>query len=392
MPFTVTIVLDKPAPSETFIQREIEPLRCRNWPIYTCFLHGGHTLLESALGKCPARYRWRFCKAACRRVLEELLHSPLTALRIIRRVPQIAHLIKLSAESGSRLLHAHFAGITADMVAIAAYALEVPWSCSVHAQDVFTVDSRQTRRRLRTAAGVTGCSQKAVDMVLAAGMSGARVVKIHHGLPLTEYPPRTTAPRQSSIFTAARLEAKKGLDTLLSACALLRDRGVEFACEIAGSGTLEADLRRLAQRLGVEKLVTFTGWLTAAETRSCVVAASVVALPSRRLTSGDSDGIANILLEAMALGTTVVTTDAGAATEVVVDGVSGVVVAPDDPAALADALAAVLECATLRANLTRAARRIIEERFDAAVTIQALESFFVKVSGLQSVDAGGGRL
>ncbi|MGI6390451.1 MAG: glycosyltransferase [Kiritimatiellia bacterium] len=85
---------------------------------------------------------------------------------------------------------------------------------------------------------------------------------------------------------------------------------------IAGSGPLERDLHALVRRLSLDTAVTFTGWLTQEEIRAHLLAARAVALPSRRTADGDRDGIANILLEAMALGTPVVTTEAGAAGEV----------------------------------------------------------------------------
>jgi glycosyltransferase involved in cell wall biosynthesis len=377
MPFPVTYLLDQLAPSETFIRRELEQLRRRNWPIYTRLLTGGVNPLRFALFSCPEGYRWRFFKAASARVAEEMLRAPGVACRILRRLPQAAHLVKLHVESDSRLLHAHFAGITADLASIVAKTTEQPWTCSVHARDVFTVTPARLRWRLRTAAGVCACSQQAADAVTAAGIPPEKVAVIHHGLPLNDFVYDTIQPDEA-IFTACRLEAKKGLDTLLHACALLVQRGTRFTCVIAGTGPLRDELRALHAKLSLDQTVYFADWLSQEETRSRIMDATVLALPSRRTADGDRDGIANILLEAMALGTPVVTTTAGAAAELIEDRQNGLLVPPDDPAALANALAEALASKELIIRLAKAARRTVEERFDASKTIQQLEGFFAR--------------
>jgi glycosyltransferase involved in cell wall biosynthesis len=379
MPFPVTYLLDRLAPSETFIQRELDQLRRRGWPVYTRLLKGGVNPLKFSLASCPQGLRWHFLKAACSRVFEELPRAPGTACRILRRLPQAAHLLKLLAESDSRLLHAHFAGIAADLAAIVAKAAGLPWTCSVHAHDVFTVPPPLLRRRLRTAAGIAACSRQAADAVTAAGIAPGKVALIHHGLPLNDYTFDTILP-DGVIFAAGRLEPKKGFDTLLDACALLVRRGKTFTCSIAGSGARMGALKRRIARLGLEQTVYLIGWQSQEEIQSRMMDATVLALPSRRARDGDRDGIANILLEAMALGTPVVTTAAGAAAEVIEDHRNGLLVPPDDPAALADALAEALSSKEMLLRLAKAARQTVEERFDASKTIRELGEFFTRAA------------
>lgn len=380
MPFPVTYLLDQLAPSETFIQRELEQLRRRNWPVFTRLLKDGAEQLKFSWPSCPASYRWRFFKAASARILEELPHAPATALRIVRRLPQVAHLIKKTADSDSRLIHAQFAGITADLASIAARALGRPWTCAVHAHDVFTASPKALFRRLRTAAGIVACSRQAADAVLAAGIGPDKVAVIHHGLPLNDFAFDTIQPDET-LFTACRLEHKKGLDTLLQACGLLLKRGLRFTCVIAGTGPDLDALKELQGKLGLAQTVFFVGWQSQEETRSRMMDASVLVLPSRRARNGDRDGIANILIEAMALGTPVVTTTAGAAGEVITDHLNGLLVPPDDPAALADALAQALTSKELLIRLAKAARLTVEEHFDGSKNIHRLEDFFTRAAG-----------
>lgn len=375
MPFPVTYLMDQPSPSETFVRRELEQLGDKNWPVFTRFLKGGSEALTFSLRSCPPALSWRFFRAASDRLSQEFTRSPVTACRILKRLPQVAHLIRTLAESDSQLIHAHFAGITADLAAIAARTLDLPWSCSVHAHDVFTCPPKLLSRRLRTATGITACSQQAADAVTGAGIPRERVTVIHHGLPLDDYPFVPGRP-DDRIFFAGRLEPKKGLDSLLHACALLMNRGRRLTCVIAGAGSCLEDLKQLTEKLGLSQSVDFVGWQSQAETRALLLGATLLALPSRRLNDGDRDGIPNILLEALALGTPVVTTSASAASEVIADSANGLLVPPDDPTGLANALDAALSAKDLLGRIAKAGRMTAEELFDGSKNIAQLEAFF----------------
>lgn len=381
MPFPITYLLDQLAPSETFIRRELEQLRRLNWPVHTRLLSGEVDTLAFSLSRCPEKHRLRFARAAAKRLLEEIARSPATACRILKRLPQAADLVKNAAATDSRLIHAQFAGITADLASIAAHTLGLHWTCAVHAHDVFTAPAARLRRRLHTASGIVACSRQAASAVLAAGIPPEKVDVIRHGLPLDEFPFSAARP-EGLIFTACRMEEKKGLDTLLHACACLVESGMPFTCVIAGNGPCLDSLKALCTRLKLEQHVRFAGWQTQEETRTRIRESTVLVLPSRRMADGDRDGIANVLLEAMALGTPVVTTTAGAAGEAVTDQVSGLLVPPDAPNALADALTAALTSKALAARLAQAARATVEAHFNVAENIRPLESFFTRAVGL----------
>ncbi len=380
MPFALIYLMDRQAPSETFIRRELEQLQSRDWPVQTLLLSGGPNRLRFALSGCPAGLRLRFCRAACARLTDELFRSPATALRIIKRLPQAADLVRTAAAAGSPLIHAQFAGITADLAAIAAATLNTAWSCSVHASDIYTAPAALTRRRLRSAAAVAACSRGVAEAVRAAGIPAERIQLIHHGLPLNDFP-LCTDRTEEFIFTACRLHRKKGLDTLIRACAILRDRGIATPCVIAGSGPERAALEKLRDALNLNDRITFKGWLSQEEIRSHIRRAALTVLASRRSAEGDRDGIANILIESLALGTPVVTTTAGSAAEIIENGRNGSLAEPDNDLALAEAMAKTLESAELRSRLIKEGRSTVETLFDGAVTIQQLEALFVRAAG-----------
>ncbi|MBP5321175.1 MAG: glycosyltransferase family 4 protein [Kiritimatiellae bacterium] len=378
--FPIVYLLDRLAPSETFIRREIDQLRDRGWPLDLRLVSGGDGRLRFACAACPPGYRVPFLRAAFRRFTALFRRSPLAAVRLARRLPQVADLVGVMVEREARLLHAHFAGITADMAAVAAAATGIPWSCSVHARDVFTVSPKLTACRLEPAAGVSACSRLAAEAVVAAGIPAGRIAVIHHGLRLNDFPYDTVFP-EGVFFTACRLEAKKGLDTLLQACAILKRRGKTFSCVIVGEGPLRAQLEALTERLNLRDRVDWIGWQSQEETRSLLMDAMLLVLPSRVMPDGDRDGIANIILEAMAIGTPVLTTTAGAAAEIITDGANGRLVPSDDADALAGALDEALSSKKRLMAMAQEARRTIEAQFDASRTTPQLEGFLHRMAG-----------
>ena len=96
---------------------------------------------------------------------------------------------------------------------------------------------------------------------------------------------------------------------------------------------------------------------------------------------GDRDGLPNVIMEAMSQELPVVATEAGAIGEVVVDGVTGRLVPPEDPAALAEALAELIRDPALRQAMGQAGRRRILERF-------AFEAGIARIAARFGLDAG----
>ena len=368
--FPVTVLLDHDAPSETFIRREIDLLRQRGWTLHVRYL------TQLSFRSCPSSHRLRFMRVALGRILAMSLRSPLNALRILKRLPQAAALVHDFAETKSGLVWAQFAGITADLAGIAAATLKRPWLCSVHAHDVFTPSRGVLACRLRDAQRIVACSQAAADAVLACGVERERVEVIHHGIPEVAHG-LPAAPSGNIIFSAGRLEPKKGFDVLLRACALLHARNVPFTCRIAGTGSQKDGLQKLAKHLGIGAKVMFVDWLAPEQVLDAIRDASVVALASRRMPDGDRDGIANIVLEALAVGTPVVTTTAGGVGEVIRDNINGRLVPPDDPEALACALADTLGCQDDRQRFAAAGRQTVAECFDPDANIRKLENCFL---------------
>jgi glycogen(starch) synthase len=151
------------------------------------------------------------------------------------------------------------------------------------------------------------------------------------------------------VVLTARLEWEKGVHTALRAMARLRRTHPGVRLVVVGTGTQADALREQARRLRLGRSVGFAGGLAQPELAALVAAADVALVPSLYEPFG------LVALEAAAAGTPLVVSDTGGLREFVEDGVSGVRVPPDDPAALAGAIRLVLDDHVLARRLAREA-------------------------------------
>ncbi len=178
------------------------------------------------------------------------------------------------------------------------------------------------------------------------------------------------------LISVGRLVPKKGLGTLVDACALLQQRGVDFRCEIYGDGPERSRLEQRLRQAAPTGAVTLEGARERPEIDAALGRASVFVLPCERQPDGDEDNLPVAILEAMQLGLAVVSTPVAGIPEAVEDGVCGLLVPERDPRALADAIERLLDNETLRDRLGEHARAKVRERFDLTENVSRLARAF----------------
>lgn len=191
-------------------------------------------------------------------------------------------------------------------------------------------------------------------------------------------PPPGAGPQPLRLLAVCRLDPKKGLEHLLEAVLRLHARGLPLRLHLAGEAdraqpearAYEAALRVQAAPLEAAGVLRFLGRCDSHQVRAELQAAEVFVAPFVELANGDKDGIPTAVLEAMAAGCAIVATDAGSIPEIVADGCEGLLVPQRDPAALADALAALAADPARARVLGQAARARAQAEFDIAVCEQ----------------------
>ncbi len=191
------------------------------------------------------------------------------------------------------------------------------------------------------------------------------------------------APGTLAVLVPATLARRKGQDILLEALALSERRGGPgLVLWLAGDGPDRKALAVRARRLGIAPRVHFLG--RRADVFPLMARADAVALASR------CEGHPLALLEALALGRPVVATAVGGVAEIVDPGHTGLLVPPESPPALAEALARLARDPHLRARLGQTAARDVRVRFDVRATVAATEAVYRDTLG-RGVYAGARR-
>jgi colanic acid/amylovoran biosynthesis glycosyltransferase len=161
------------------------------------------------------------------------------------------------------------------------------------------------------------------------------------------------------LLCVSPLEAGKGIDKLLTAVGLLSDDRPALRLEIVGAGPLASALRQQAGALGLEDRIRFRGPLPPAEVRTALRRCAMLVLPCPIEDSYGRFGVSTLLVDAMAAGTPVVTTDVVGVPNMVRSDTTGVLVAHDDAAGLALGIAALLDDPVRAAGIGAAGRRLI---------------------------------
>ncbi len=283
-------------------------------------------------------------------------------------------------------LHAHFGTVATVVARLAAQITGVSYSFTAHAKDIYheSVVEDELRQKLDDAAQVITVSQFNVNHLRKTFGSAARDVKlVYNGLDLEDFRIEPYDARPPYILGVGRLVEKKGFEFLLQACAVLRDRGVQFQCEIVGGGALESALRSQVVALGLQDQVLMSGAMSQDDIKEKIRGAALLAAPCVHAGDDDRDGLPTILLEAMALGTPCVSTPVTGIPEVVRHEETGLMVSEGNALALADACQRLLEDRRLGSELVSRARSLIEERFDIDKNTDQLRETFRAI-----VDAG----
>jgi glycosyltransferase involved in cell wall biosynthesis len=309
-------------------------------------------------------------------VLASHARRPSVLVRALVSVPvALAHARTMKRE-GIRHVHAHFGTYPALAAWIAHRLMGTSYSFTVHAHDLF-VHQLGLARKVDDAAFVVAISDYNRRRLEQLSGSDADVRVVHCGIELDRFtlrPRRLPAEGPVQAACVASFEEYKGQEILVRAMA---HAGMErVRARFAGDGPRRAPVEKLVVELGLEARVEFAGALREEEVRALLADADLFVLPSIIAANGDMEGIPVALMEAMAIGLPVVTTELSGIPELVRDGETGWLARPADPDSLARTVAAALSDPDEAARRALAGRELVEREFDLqASAAELIEAF-----------------
>jgi glycosyltransferase involved in cell wall biosynthesis len=377
-PHRIAYVLAQyPAPSETFIAREIAELRELGVEI-SVYAFRGQRQGSNACYRSDWKIKEivsagidciRHHPAALGRAvagLARLWRRPVYALRAWRQAIWALPWTQTLRKQQVDRVHAHFANLPADVGLFVSRVAGVRFSFSGHARDVF-LHPVALSEKCASADVVFACNESTERLLKCAG---AKVMLMHHGLDLDAGPWDTiygqrcggTASSPARILAVGRFVPKKGFDILIAALVQLRRAGFQFTATLAGGGPERDRLEQLIEVSGLGSQVCLLNFLTQEELIPLWREADVFVQPSVVDPDGDRDGIPNTLLEAMAAGVPVVGSSLAGIHEVLRNGETGFIARMGDASGLADAIRHA--ASSPHFEITGAARDFVRANFD----------------------------
>ncbi len=389
---------------ESFILREIDALEAHGSEVILCPLVRHRERVSH-----PETRRWIerawytpfISPAIARDVLRELGRQPARATRAIVEplarvattpnflvgtlgiLPKSFHLARRLKAAGVDHIHAHFATHPTMAAWIIHRLTGISYSFTAHAHDIY-VHTAMLRQKMADARFVVAISEYNRALLGRFG-DVAKVHVIHCGVNLERYPlQQESPPGPFTILSVASLQPYKGLEYLIRACALLRDRqSGPFRCRIAGGGELRESLQQLIDQLQLREHVELLGPQTQDAVAALLQTAHLFVLPSIRTSSGKMEGLPVVLMEALAVGLPVISTSISGIPEIIRPGETGQLVPPADPAALADAIINVMRDPAAARAAGRRGRQLVEAEFSLDRNVEALRRLFDATITLQ---------
>jgi colanic acid/amylovoran biosynthesis glycosyltransferase len=304
------------------------------------------------------------------------------------RIPRTPDLAMLQP----RLIHAHF-GRGGALALPIARALRLPLVVTFHGGDATkdehfrktllpTIFQRRCQALQREAALIICVAEHIREALLAHDFPVAKLTVIRYGVEpeADDGSPQPAEPPY--LLFVGRFVEKKGVGHLLDAIRILETEGTPLDLVLVGDGPMAEALKRRAADLARTR---FLGWLPNHEVRRVMRGALAVCVPSVAASTGDSEGLPNVVLEAMASAVPIIASDTAGITEAVEHGHTGFLVPPGDAKSIAAAARRLVGDAALRRRMGLAGREAAAHRFNAITQSRMLEDALLAVSAGRAV-------
>ena len=285
-------------------------------------------------------------------------------------------------DSGIDIVHSPFSTPRMmDKVYLLSKILNVPFTLCFRAHDLYQNNNMQEHTKriavIKEAARIMTIAVYNWDFIQKNLAIDKDIEIIHSAIDPGVFQPKADARYHKTIVAVGRLEDQKGLIYLIQACHLLHTRGMEYECTIIGEGPEREIYQTLIAERGIPN-IHLVGCLPNEAIKEYLDHATMFVLPCEIAPDGRRDILANSLKEAMAMQVPVITSKMCGIEELVDDGINGLLVPPQNPEALADAIEALIKHPEQGKTMGEEGRKKIEKCFNIKTEGQKLEDILTK--------------
>jgi glycosyltransferase involved in cell wall biosynthesis len=292
--------------------------------------------------------------------------SPMTFAKALTIWMQSLAIARHMKKDGIGHVHAHWATMPTTAAVVIARLLDIPFSFTAHAWDIF-VKNPSLQRKVYLAKAVVTCTD--FNRNALSEMCPREAGKIflnYHGVHVAKFAANRASRDEAELpmfLSIGRYVEQKGYADMITAYQSLKTRGIKFRAIIVGEGPLRPEIESQIAAAGLENEVHLTKGMAQQELIELYRQAYAFVLPCVIAENGDRDGIPNVILEAMAAGLPIVSTTVSGVPEAVQNLQTGMAVPPHSPDELANALATLLHDATLTKEMGCRAGQLADEKF-----------------------------
>lgn len=273
-------------------------------------------------------------------------------------------------------LHIHFAHVPTQVGMYAAALAGVPFTFMAHANDIFE-RPLLIKEKIKRAKKAVTISHFNIDLMTRQGGDPNKMSIVRCGVHPTEELTQKPGGKDKTRFvigTLGRLVEKKGVDTLIQAGALLKEKQISFRIEIAGDGPLLKDLEQQVEDAGLLEQIVFLGSMPHDKALNWMKDVDAFVLAGKKNAQGDMDGIPVVLMEAINFGIPVLSTYLSGIPELVIHKKTGLLSKPEDAEALANNIISLANSSKLVGTLVSEAKNHLRAEFDQNLNASRLLS------------------
>jgi colanic acid/amylovoran biosynthesis glycosyltransferase len=348
----------------------------------THYLYGEGKFIAAMIAISCVRITLRSI-SAFRLLLHDLKHVGFFSVSVLALCFQfliafrLANLLKVS---NCTHLHVHFAHVPTQIAMYASAISGVPFTIVGHANDIFHRPLLLKEKAKRAKQFLT-ISEYNRQTLIAHGIPREKLSVVRCGVSFDVRSVERPWQRNPTLHIGSigRLVEKKGFDVLLRAVATLKKKDYSITLSLAGEGPLKQDLMDIAKQLSISDQVDFLGAVAHSEVAKWMESLDVFVLACKKDRAGDMDGIPVVLMEAMARGIPVISSNLSGIPELVIHGQTGLLAKPNDSNDLADKIETLLNSTLLANSLIGNASRHVAQEFSMETNVNRLMAHIERV-------------